>query len=335
MEAQNICDSLVKIDPYRGSWGLRLLELELRNPTDIMFEITVCIRSKRDDQSNEATISQLDDCVYPTTAIDRDYTARVLIPLEHFKLPVLEKSFFGIDAQGKGNLAGKFSNNVEKRTKAELQAAIKDLTSRIQVKWQSGRNSFGIMNIKDAIQEALQTSVLDVLLPDPLTFGFRRGINDFSKGNIDTTKGAITNGNIPKTNTSLNFSLKGQMEGSIFAHEMIPLEIFVRNNTKETIKMILSITCRDVAGKNCFEGSKATVLWAGVLSGIGLEVPPLEEATHPFVVCFLVPGEYTLLGAAVIHEANEILRARARTHSAEEPIFCSGPPFRVHVHGSL
>lgn len=99
--------------------------------------------------------------------------------------------------------------------------------------------------------------------------------------------------------------------------------------------MILSITCRDVAGENCFDGSKATVLWAGVLSGIEVEVPPLGEAIHPFAVCFLVPGEYTLLGAAVIHQANEILRARARADSAQEPIFCSGPPFRVHVIGTL
>ena len=79
--------------------------------------------------------------------------------------------------------------------------------------------------------------------------------------------------------------------------------------------MILSITFRDVAGENCFDGSKATILWDGVLSGIEVEVPPLGEAIHPFVLCFLVPVEYTLLGAAIIHHTNEILRACVRTDS--------------------
>ena len=35
-------DRLVKIDPFRGSWGLRFLELELSNPTDVVFEISLC-----------------------------------------------------------------------------------------------------------------------------------------------------------------------------------------------------------------------------------------------------------------------------------------------------
>ncbi|TYH13155.1 hypothetical protein ES288_A06G121300v1 [Gossypium darwinii] len=31
-------ERLVKIDPFRGSWGLRFLELEMSNPTDMVFE---------------------------------------------------------------------------------------------------------------------------------------------------------------------------------------------------------------------------------------------------------------------------------------------------------
>ena len=79
--------------------------------------------------------------------------------------------------------------------------------------------------------------------------------------------------------------------------------------------MILSITFRDVAGENCFDGSKENVLWDGVLSGIKVEVPPLGEAIHPFVLLFLVHVEYTLLGAAIIHHTNEILRACVRIDS--------------------
>ena len=123
--------------------------------------------------------------------------------------------------------------------------------------------------------------------------------------------------------------------GSILAHDLTPLEILIHNNTKEAIRMILSITCRYVAGENCFGGRKAIVLWDSVLSGIEVEVHPLGEEIHPFVVCFLVPYEYTLLGAVVIHHKNQILRACARTDLTQEPIFCSGPPFRVHVIGTL
>ena len=32
--------NLLKIDPYKGSWGLCLLELELFNPTDVVFDVT-------------------------------------------------------------------------------------------------------------------------------------------------------------------------------------------------------------------------------------------------------------------------------------------------------
>lgn len=70
------------------------------------------------------------------------------------------------------------------------------------------------------------------------------------------------------------------------------------------------------------------------MSGIQFEVPPLQESTHSFSLYFLVPGEYTLLGAAVIDDANDILRARAKADSPDEPIFCRGPPFHVRVVGA-
>ena len=65
-----------------------------------------------------------------------------------------------------------------------------------------------------------------------------------------------------------------------------------------------------------------------------MEVPPLKESKHEFSLYFLVPGEYTLVAAAVIEDANDVLRARAKTQSPEEPIFCRGPPFHVRVLGT-
>jgi hypothetical protein len=72
----------------------------------------------------------------------------------------------------------------------------------------------------------------------------------------------------------------------------------------------------------------------GVLNGITIEVPPLQESKHSFSLYFLVPGEYTLIAAALIEDANDLLRARAKTTSPEEPIFCRGPPFHVRVIGT-
>lgn len=236
IDYENKMDKLMKIDPFRGSWGLRFLELELSNPTDVVFEISVSVKletSSTEDSQDAAEYG------YPKTRIDRDYSARVLIPLEHFKLPILDGSFFIKDLQSDRSTTGRNSSFSEKNTKAELNASIKNLISRIKVRWQSGRNSSGELNIKDAIQAALQTSVMDVLLPDPLTFGFRL-VRNYSE---QATK----------------------VKSTVLAHEMTPMEVLVRNNTKEMIKMSLSITCRDVAGENCTEGTKATVLWSGKL----------------------------------------------------------------------
>lgn len=75
-------------------------------------------------------------------------------------------------------------------------------------------------------------------------------------------------------------------------------------------------------------------LLVGVLNSVSVEVPPLQEIKHSFSLYFLVPGEYTLLAAAVIDDANDLLRARARSNSPDEPIFCRGPPFHVRVSGT-
>ncbi|GJU42697.1 hypothetical protein Tco_1195654, partial [Tanacetum coccineum] len=117
-----------------------LKELELNNPTDVVFEVNVSVQTY---DSTEFT--------YPKTRIDRDYASRVLIPLEHFKLHVLDGSvLLNIAQSNRGN-----------NTKSELNASIKDLISNIKVRWESGRSSSGELHIKDATQEALQTSVMD------------------------------------------------------------------------------------------------------------------------------------------------------------------------------
>lgn len=246
-------DKLVKIDPYRGSWGLRFLELELSNPTDVVFEIGVSVQLENCNEKNTDLVDgDMTEYDYPKTRIDRDYTARVLIPLEHFKLPILDGSFLIKDCSPNAPPSSKNPSFSEKNMKAELNASIKNLISRIKVRWQSGRNSSGELNIKDTIQAALKSSVMDVLLPDPLTFGFRIA---------KSTTEVVTELNSAEESDVQNNS--SSFKGSIVAHDMTPMEVLVRNNTKDTIKLSLSITCRDVAGENCLEGHKATVLWAG------------------------------------------------------------------------
>ncbi|XP_047063603.1 trafficking protein particle complex II-specific subunit 120 homolog [Lolium rigidum] len=320
--------SLLKIDPYKGSWGLRLLELELFNPTDVVFDVDVSVQL---DGTNEKQMllpeDNTADAACHKTRIDRDYSARVLIPLEHFKLPVLDASFFIKENGSDEPMGSKAATIAEKNAKAELNASISNLISKIKVRWHSGRNSSGELNIKDAIQAALQASILDILLPDPLTFSFRLAKDGTMTGD-DSGHSADENVG-PSTGESVL-----RCKDPISAHEMTHMEVQIRNNTKEIIRMNLSISCKDVAGENCFDENSATVLWAGVLSDIQLEVPPLQEVVHPFSVYFLVPGDYSLQSSSVIIDATDVLRARAKAESPDEPILCRGSPFHIHVVGT-
>ncbi|KAI4379880.1 hypothetical protein MLD38_006121 [Melastoma candidum] len=320
-------EKFVKMDPFRGSWGLRFLELELSNPTDVVFEISVSVQLDNPMGDGNQVLDQdgLAEFSYPKTRIDRDYASRVLIPLEHFKLPVLDESFLLRDNQTDGAMtSGRSSSFSEKNAKAELNASIEKLISKIKVKWQSGRNSSGEMNTKDPIMKALQTSVMDVLLPDPLTFGLRLVKDVLGK---DGDMSVTTASDMPAEASLGN--------GSVLANDITPIEVLVRNNTKEVIRLCLSISCVDVTGENCIEGSNSTVLWSGVLNRIAMEAPPLQETSHSFSLHFLVPGEYTLVATSVIENASDILRAHARTVSHDEPIFCRGPPFHLRVMGTV
>ena len=107
-KTKNNVDILLRIDPYKGSWGVRLLELEFQNPIEVMFEIMVCIQGNKREDENKETVKdgKVVDFLYSTTIIDRDYAARVLIPLEHFKLLVLDKYFFWDGNQREGRFCG-------------------------------------------------------------------------------------------------------------------------------------------------------------------------------------------------------------------------------------
>lgn len=67
----------------------------------------------------------------------------------------------------------------------------------------------------------------------------------------------------------------------------------------------------------------------GTLIGVKVHIPPLEEIKHSFSLYFMVPGEYTLIAAALIDDPNDILRARAHCTSPDEPIICRGPVYHV------
>ena len=259
--------NLLKIDPYKGSWGLCLLELELFNPTDVVFDVDVAVHSD-DTNVDQRVISEgsAGDAACHKTRIDRDYSARVLIPLENFKLPVLDASFFVKESSSDEPLGSRAAAIAERNAKAELNASINNLISKIKVKWHSGRNSSGELNIKDAIQAALQASIMDILLPDPLTFSFKLAKNRIAT-NADSSKDSgnpsihSSDGNVgPSTDNVLS------CDDPISAHAMTHMEVQIRNNTKEIIQMNLSISCKDVAGDNCFDENSATVLWAGELS---------------------------------------------------------------------
>ncbi|BFI25493.1 trafficking protein particle complex subunit 9 [Marchantia polymorpha subsp. ruderalis] len=342
-EATSPTSTLVKIDPYRGSWGLLLLELELWNATDVLFEITVTVNKGKESVDEElADDGMVNDSLYPSTRIDQNHSARVLIPLERFKLPGLEKAFLARSLAKKYGLTkhdSKARESSERQAKSELNATIEELSSRISVKWHSGRNSAGELPIKDAIREALQASAIEILLPDPLTFGFRlaRDCRPSYGDKVKLSEDAVDEQ--PKSEDSEHVTVTNQGNNdSIVAQELTPIEMLVRNNTREAVTMSLSVTCRDVTGASCLgsSGAKATVLWAGALNGVDVEVPALGEVVHGFALCFLVPGQYTLLGAAVINDPDESLGPNSNLQYPEsepEPLYYSGPPYTVNVTG--
>ncbi|CAM6105164.1 unnamed protein product [Calypogeia fissa] len=328
--ANDSSSTLVKIDPYRGSWGLLLLELELWNATDVLFEVTVNVKKEELTENTEVADDMLvNDSLLPSTRIDQDHSARILVPLERFRLPGIDKAFLARSLARNGGLARQDSDSNEssdRRAKAELKATIEEISSRISVKWHSGRNSAGDLPMKEAIREALQESAIEILLPDPLTFWFR------------LARDSQLNSKISRS-TEANLDNQDGNADCIVAHDLTPMEMLIRNNTRDAVSMSLSVTCRDVTGASCLgsSGTKATVLWAGALNGVDVEVPALGEVVHAFALCFLVPGQYTLLGAAMINNPTRSVGAESKlliVEAGQEPLCYSGPPFTVDVIGT-
>ncbi|QHO46667.1 hypothetical protein HN51_016158 [Arachis hypogaea] len=86
---------------YLWYWGLRFLEVS--NPTYIAFEINVSIKlDKSCKEGNHSAGQNAVEHSNPKTRIDKDCSARVLVPLKHFKLPILDDSFFIRDNQAAG-----------------------------------------------------------------------------------------------------------------------------------------------------------------------------------------------------------------------------------------
>jgi len=141
-------ESLVKMDPYRGRWGVRLLQLELCNTTDVHFEITV----NRKGGGEIEKLVEDGECLYLRTKIECDYSACVLIQLDRFKLAGLDKPSLAQASVCKDAMSKKdnrYKDAAHQHAKAELNSAIEELSSRICVKWYSSRNSVGVLPIKE------------------------------------------------------------------------------------------------------------------------------------------------------------------------------------------
>lgn len=79
------------------------------------------------------------------------------------------------------------------------------------------------------------------------------------------------------------------------------------------------------------------IVVSGALNGVVVEVPALGEVVHAFALCFLVPGQYSLLGAAVINDPKRCLGPESNlliVGVGQEPLCYSGPPFTVDVIGT-
>jgi hypothetical protein len=118
--------------------------------------------------------------------------------------------------------------------------------------------------------------------------------------------------------------VKGNWWGNLYFLE--PLHFLTWDNWDLFIEALLSVLVTLLL--------RVPFSCVGVLSDIHLEVPPLQEVVHPFSVYFLVPGDYSLQASSVIIDATDVLRARAKAESPDEPILCRGSPFHIRVVGT-
>ncbi|XP_024540956.1 trafficking protein particle complex II-specific subunit 120 homolog [Selaginella moellendorffii] len=162
--------------------------------------------------------------------------------------------------------------------------------NQVKFRWQWGRNSVGELQVADAIRAAVQESMSQILASNPLTFNFRLA------------------------------SEQNNGQRSVEACELTPVEMIVTNNTKDEISMELSVTCLDVTSSSCLN----SVMWSGSMSGIEASISASQgQHIHSFELCFLVPGEYSLVGVAQVNSVGKKQQHKSQCYSS--------PPFTIHV----
>jgi hypothetical protein len=116
--------------------------------------------------------------------------------------------------------------------------------------------------------------------------------------------------------------------------EAVLLEVCVQNCTAHRCDVRLSVSCVDEAARDCLSSSSSrssgggggggggAVLHAGAVREVALVVPPFVTACHPFALCVMQPGRYSVGAAAALvfpTEEEEEEDTLARSVPAENP----------------
>eukprot|EP00850_Spirogloea_muscicola_P015526 SM000119S25669 [mRNA] locus=s119:300248:306065:- [translate_table: standard] len=297
----------------------RLLELELWNGTDASFDVSVVVGGAPEGSSSHSTKGT-------SLTVDRECSARVLVPLKGLTLgedaevsqssmATGDKRQLGSCGNGSEAAAKQFVlprdarvlNEDEEKAEAELEGVVAALCLHVRIFWRSSRNGRGELYIRDKVREALQGPTIAALLPDLLTFRFSLARAGGSMASDSATKAAMdapggAEEGVPSSPAPLSLTLKEAMRISrkgitnIVARKMTGIDLTVHNSGPAAARLELTLACCDVTGSSCLgaTGSKATILWAGSLHKVDLDVFPQSSVVHQFALCFLVPGDYTL-----------------------------------------
>ena len=281
------------------------------------------------------------------TRIDRECSARVLIPVE----PLTPAAQEGPDVRSSSGGGGEEKQFVlrnptwtaaQTKAAALLERAVEELCARVRVTWKSGRNSRGQLLIRNAVREALQGAAMEIMLPDVITFHFR-----FRGGGNEVAP----NG--------------GHMR--VVALEVTEVDLVVRSRVERAMPLRVSVSCENVTGTHCLgtEGDASNMLWAGEgggglvgwdanlvrmwrggadcchplcrlagsVNGVEMAVPANGAVTHTFSLCFLVPGEYSILASALVpsHYLEDAGETPLPPTDTVPQTCCRGAPHKVYV----
>lgn len=334
--------------------GQRLLELDLWNGTDVVFDVSVEFKGGE----KEGKVGEMAGNWIRKTRVDRNCCALVLVPFEPLGTE-MEKGFEEGKPKGTPKKEGKTSQFVLPRNEAvakalaRAEAAANQICSGIKLRWHSGKNSVGELAIKEAVKEAIKNSGPEILLPDLVSFKFDLiTVLEDKEGPLNLM--GIFSG-FGKDNVVQKESLS---DGTVVARELTNVKLVVGNNSNAPLKMKLSVTCKNARGAICMGGAEVngTVLasgwWnlilftnnpssllilfpgfvLGCLNEIEVEVPSKGEGSHEFSVVFLVPGEYQLLALAAVENYKPFgLEAQLLDEPHPSKIHCVGLPHKVVV----